>query len=179
MTDINIDNIEIDITREWPRNAAGRSLYWVSYVFSMAGGLVMVGIGVMVVVSILGRALFKNPIYGDVELVAVFTGISVFLFLPYCHLTKNNVIVDLFLASAPERFRAACDVMASLIFGVLAFTLAWRSALGGIAMFHNHETTMILSIPVWFAFPFMVVSLGLLGVCCLYTAAMDFLRIMK
>jgi len=171
--------IEVDITQEWPRDLAGRLLFWISYLLTLAGGLLMVGIGLMVVISILGRSVLNTPIYGDVELVALFTGISIFLFLPYCHLTKNNVIVDLFLASAPERIKTACDVLGSVIFGVLAFTLAWRSALGGIAMFQNQETTMILSIPVWVTFPFMVVSLGLLGLCCLYTALMDILRISK
>jgi len=173
------EQINEEIMRAWPRDVVGRSLFRLAYVLALAGGVLMCAVGLMVVVSIVGRALFSKPIYGDFELVAMGTAISVFLFLPYCHLTKNNVIVDLFLARAPERLRTFFDSVGSLLFGVIAAVLTWRSVLGGIDMHEYNETSMILSIPVWIAFPFIVFSLGVLSICCLYTAMKDLRRVVQ
>ena len=176
MTEINT---ETEIIIEWPRDPIGWGLYAIGYGLSMAGGVLMVLVALMVVTSIVGRALFSAPVYGDFELVAMGTAISVFLYLPYCHLTKNNVIVDLFLAHAPERIRITCDVVASLLYGVIAIVLTWRGWVGGISMWDVNETSMILSIPIWIAFPFIVISMAVLSLCCLYTAAVDIRRLVK
>ena len=170
---------ETDVLTEWPSDPIGHSLFAIGYGLSMAGGLLMVVIALMVVVSIAGRALIAKPIYGDFELVAMGTAISVFLFLPYCHLTRNNVIVDLFLAKAPEKVKIACDVVASVLLAIIATMLVWRSWIGGISMYDVNETTMILSVPVWVAFPFIVGSLSILSLCCIYTAVTDFRRLIK
>ena len=170
---------ETEVHAEWPTDKLGRLIFSISYVFSLIGGIIMAGVAVMVVVSVVGRAAFSKPIYGDFELVAMFTAISIFLFLPYCQLTKNNVIVDLFLSRAPDKVKSTFDAIGNLLFSVMAFVLAWRSALGGIDLYRNHETTMILSISIWPVFPIVVVSLGLLGISTLYTATKDFSRVLK
>ena len=177
MTEIKTEtDVVID---KWPDDPIGYGLFAIGYSMSMAGGVLMVVVALMVVTSIVGRALFSAPVYGDFELVAMGTAISVFLFLPYCHLTKNNVIVDLFLAKAPERVRIACDVAASLLFAAIAIMLTWRSWVGTFSMIEVNETSMILSIPIWIAFPFIVVSMAILALSCLYTAVVDFRRLIK
>ena len=81
-----------------PTDPIGRTLLGLAYVFVLIGSAVMVAVTLMTVISILGRWLFLSPIYGDFELAAIGTAVSVFLFLPYCHLKKGNVIIGLFLA---------------------------------------------------------------------------------
>lgn len=162
-----------------PDDVVGRALFSCSYAFVLLGGFIMAGLAVMVVVSVLGRWLVSIPVYGDFEMVAMGTAVSVFLFLPYCHLEKGNVICDLFLSWAPKKLQILCDVVSALILGVIAAVIAWRMTLGGLDMFSYGETSMILGIPTWWAFPFAVASMGLLALCCLYTAVRDFLEVVR
>jgi TRAP-type C4-dicarboxylate transport system permease small subunit len=156
-----------------PADLPGRWLFRLAFGLAIAGGALMVALIAMVVASILGRGLFSAPISGDFELVAMGTGIAVSLALPYCHINRGNVIVDLFLARAPLAVRVGCDVLGSLLLAVLAAVLAWRTVLGATDMIAYREVTIILAIPVWWAFPFVILSLGLLAVCALYTAWRD------
>ena len=151
----------------------GRRLVALAYALAIAGGLLMSGLVVMVVISIAGRALFSKPIYGDFEMVAMGTAVVIFLFLPHCHLQRGNVIVDLFLARAPEKVRAVCDAAGSLLLAVISGLLTWRMVLGAADLIEYHEVTMILGIPVWWAFPFIILSLALLTLSCLYTMVRD------
>lgn len=156
-----------------PTDPIGRVLFRCAYLFALAGGVLMSAIAVMVVVSVLGRWLFLAPIPGDFEMVAMGTAIAVFLFLPYCHLIKGNVIVDLFLAWAPPKVRSLFDMLSGALLAVIAGILAWRMVLGGLDMHRYHETSVILGIPIWPAFPFAVLSFALLAAACLYTAGRD------
>jgi TRAP-type C4-dicarboxylate transport system permease small subunit len=76
----------------------GRALHICSFILVLVGGLLMSALTVMTVVSVTGRKLFNAPIQGDYELVTMGTAIAVFLFLPYCHLQRGDVVVDLFLS---------------------------------------------------------------------------------
>ena len=162
-----------------PDDVVGRALFSFSYAFVVLGGIIMSCLTVMVVASVVGRALISMPVYGDFEMVAMGTAISVFLFLPYCHLQKGNVICDLFLSWAPKKFQVFCDVVSAVILGAIAGAISWRMVLGGRDLFGYGETSIILGIPTWWAFPFAVASMALLALCCAYTAVRDFVRIVR
>ncbi len=154
----------------------GGALYFSSRMAAILGGLIMTGLTIMVVVSVLGRWLISAPIYGDFEMVELGTAVSVFLFLPYCHMNRGNVIVDLFLAWAPKRAQVFFDILGSIFLSVIAAVLVWRMILGGFEMAAYNETTYILALPLWWAFPFAVASFALLALCAAYTAIYDGLR---
>lgn len=156
-----------------PTDPIGRALFRCAYLFALAGGLLMAAVAIMVVFSVFGRWLFLAPISGDFEMVEIGTAVAVFLFLPYCHLTKGNVIVDLFLSRAPAKLRLAFDVASGVLLAVIAAVLAWRMMLGGLDMHRYHEVSIILGVPIWPIFPFAVASFALLAVACLYTSARD------
>ena len=160
-------------TADAPQDPAGRVLRALAYGLAIFGGVLIVALALMVVVSVLGRALFDTPVYGDFELVAMGTAIAVSAFLPYCHLQRGNVILDLFLARAPASVRGLCDVLGSVLLAVIAGVLAWRTALGTADMIAYEEVTMILAIPVWWAVPVVLASLALLSLSALYTAFRD------
>jgi TRAP-type C4-dicarboxylate transport system permease small subunit len=160
-------------------NAIGRGLYFCSRTAAMVGGLIMTALTIMVVASVLGRWLISSPIYGDFEMVEMGTAISVSLFLPYCHMNRGNVIVDLFLSWAPKRAQLFFDVIGSLALSLIAGALAWRMIYGGLGMAQYSETTYILALPLWWAFPFVVFSFGLLAMCAAYTAVHDSLRMLR
>jgi len=160
-----------DIPR--PADPVGRVLFAAAYALVLVGGAIMAAVTVMTVVSVLGRWLFLSPVYGDFELAAIGTAISVFLFLPYCHLQKGNVVVDLFMSWAPRRVHVLLDAASAVLLGVIGGVLAWRMYLGGADMLRYGEVTHIVGFPVWYAFPFAVAAGALLALCCLYTAIVD------
>lgn len=138
--------------------------------FAVAGGLVLLAIVGLTVVSVAGRALFNAPIVGDFEAVGLGCGIAVFAFFPYCHLTGGNVAVDLFIARLGRRTRAALKLVQDLVFAAVAGLITWRLAVGGLDLHDTGETSMILQIPAWWGFPPAFLSGCLLVASCLYTA---------
>ena len=138
--------------------------------FAVLGGLVLVAMVLLVVVSVIGRALLALPVPGDFEIVAVGTGIAIFLFLPYCYLERGNVTVDILADHMPARARRALDVVASVVFALIAALFAWRMSLGLADTFFYGDITMIVGFPIWMAYPFAVASFLLLALAAGYTA---------
>lgn len=153
-----------------PADPVWRVLHAACFAAMLTGGVLICGLTAVVVVSVVGRWLLSAPVPGDFEIVGMGTAVAVFLFLPYCHIQRGNVLVDLFLSRAPVRLQAACDVAADLLLGFIAGLLAWRLSLGGGDLLRYGETSLILGVPIWWAFPFAVAAMALLAVCCAYTA---------
>jgi TRAP-type C4-dicarboxylate transport system permease small subunit len=155
-------------------NPVGRALHFCSYALVLVGGFLISAVTVITVISVLGRYLFNSPIQGDYELVTMGTAITVFLFLPYCHMQRGNVVVDLFLSWAPRKLQVFFDMLSGLLLAAIAGVLAWRMVQGGFDMHQYNEVSYILALPVWPVFPFAVLALALLSASCLYTAFRDF-----
>ena len=177
MSDESKEMVGIDLTS--PQNTIGRWLYFLSKMAAILGGLIMTAISIMVVTSVLGRYIFSTPIYGDFEMVALGTAITVFLFLPYCQMQSGNVIVDLFLSWAPKKAQTSLDIVGSLLLAAISAVLAWRMTLGGFNAVEYNETTYILALPLWWAYPFAVLSFVLLFLTSIYTAIHDLIRIFR
>ena len=149
----------------------GEQLHRLSAWFAIAGGISLASMVTLVVFSIVGRALFSRPIPGDFEIVALGTAVAVFLFLPYCYLQRGNVAVDIFISRMPPYVQRTMDVLAAVLFGLIATLFAWRTVYGFGDTLANRDISMILGFPVWVVYPFGVASFALLAVCCFYTAA--------
>lgn len=160
-----------------PADPVGRALFFCSYLLVLAGGLLMAALTVMTVISVLGRYLFSAPISGDFELVTMGTAVAVFLFLPYCHLQRGNIVVDIFLSWAPQKLQVFFDGLSGLLLAAIAGGLSWRMIHGGLDLHRYTEVSYILALPVWPIFPVAVLALALLSASCLYTAFNDFREI--
>ena len=137
--------------------------------FAVFGGLVLIGLILMTVISVIGRSLFNTPIPGDFELVEIGCAVAVFSFLPYCQLIRGNVVVDFFTARTPPRPKALLDMMGNLLYTGISALLTWRLALGGMDLKRYNESSMVLQVPIWWGFIPVVVGAGLLTVVCAYT----------
>lgn len=151
----------------------GHSLDRICRAAALAGGGLFLTLAGMTVVSIVGRAVADAPVPGDFELIQMGCAIGVTACLPYAHLHRGHAMVDLFTARLPRSVRWALDAFGNLVFAVLATILAWRLALGGLDMAAHGESSMILGLPLWWAFPPMALSCALLAVTCLYRMAAD------
>lgn len=170
---------ETQTERARPADAVGRALHFCSYILVLVGGFLMSALTVMTVISVMGRYLFNSPIQGDYELVTMGTAIAVFLFLPYCHLQRGNVVVDMFLSWAPKRVQTFFDALSGLLLAAIAGGFGWRMALGGQDMLKYNDVSYILALPTWPIFAMAAPALVLLSICSLYTAVRDFKAISR
>jgi TRAP-type C4-dicarboxylate transport system permease small subunit len=148
----------------------GRVLQVAVRQLAIFGGTLVCVMALLTTVSVTGR-LFGMPVPGDYEMVAVLCGSAVFAFLPYCQLTRGNVVVEFFVAGAPPRVRLACDVLGNLLYLALALLLTWRLIYGAADMYHYGEKTTVINFPRWTTFPFDIVCMIVLVAVTAYTLA--------
>jgi TRAP-type C4-dicarboxylate transport system permease small subunit len=138
--------------------------------FALAGGAILVALTLMSVASVTGRALLGTPVPGDFELVQIGCGAAIAAFLPYCQLRRGNIIVDFFTVRAGPRVQAALDAFGALLLALVMAVLAWRTALGMVAVRAAGEVSMIVGFPIWVGYAAIVPSLVLATVAALHTA---------
>ena len=137
--------------------------------FAVIGGLVLLGMMLMTVVSVTRRTVFGAPIPGDFEMVELGSAIAVFCFLPWCQITGGNVLVDFFTSKANPRTNHLLEAFGDLLFLLIAALLAWRLFHGGAEMRQYGEQTMVLRIPIWWAFTVILPAMALLIVTTFFT----------
>jgi TRAP-type C4-dicarboxylate transport system permease small subunit len=127
------------------------------------GGVLLLAIALMTSWSAASGWLLARPLPGDVELVEMFTAVSVFMFLPYCQLAGANVTADLFTAGASPRTIARLELLAAVVALGFSLLLLWRMYEGLLDYRRYVETTTILRIPIWYAYVPTLLSLVLLA----------------
>ncbi len=136
---------------------------------AIGGGLVLVALTILTVVSVILREVTGRPIPGDFELVEIGSAVAAFAFLPYCQMVGGNVIVDFVTARAPQRLCTFLDATARLSYTLFAALLTWRLILGGLDMYAYADMTMVLRVPIWWGFVPIVLSTILLTAMCALT----------
>ncbi|MFM8590281.1 MAG: TRAP transporter small permease, partial [Limnohabitans sp.] len=91
----------------------------VAKLFSIAGGLLMVGITLMTCYSLIGRNFLGTSLIGDFELTAIGCGMAIAFFMPYCQLRREHIIVDFFTAHLPSAVNSQFDRMGALVMTLL------------------------------------------------------------
>ena len=145
-----------------------RRLTWT---FAVAGGLCGSLVAAMTVASIAGRALFTQPIPGDVELTQFGVALCISLCLPWCQLHGANIMVDFFTQRMPTRVVRRLDAVGALLMAVMAALLSWRTAVGAVGVREAHEATMILDLPMWWVYASLAPGLALAALVALVQAA--------
>lgn len=159
---------------------------------ALIGGALVLAVAAMVVVSITGRALDGlgplGPVRGDYEMVAHGCAIAVFCFMPWCHLQRGHVTVDIVADRLPGRGKALLGLLGDICIAVAAAVIArqlwlgfgekfpyggdaFRAALGmGYKPFFP-ETTYELQVPVWILYAVALLAAGGLVIVSLYAVA--------
>lgn len=139
----------------------------VSTWFGIAGAAVALGVGLMTTGSVLSRALWSLPIPGDVELTQVGIALAISLCLPICQLRRANILVDFFTQSLRARGQQWLDGLGCWCLVLMYSLLAWRTAEGAVGVKAAGETTMILSVPMWWAYASLAPGLALAALIAL------------
>ncbi len=134
---------------------------------AILAGVILTAITLVTCVSLIGRNTIGTTLVGDYELTAAAAGAAVALFMPWCQLKRDNIIVDFFTARASARTNDLLDRFGALLLGAVMVLLAWRTAVGGISAFRSNSTTMMLGFPEWIVYAAMVPPLVLTAVIAL------------
>jgi TRAP-type C4-dicarboxylate transport system permease small subunit len=146
----------------------------VARVLAVVGGLVLVLITLLTVVSITGRAMIDwglGPIPGDFELVEALTAFAVFAFLPWCQVTRSHATVDVFTSFLPDQANRIIDLVTELAMTLVIVVIAWRLWAGMMDKVRYSEVTFILQFPVWWGFAAALVAAVLAVVVSFYMLA--------
>jgi TRAP-type C4-dicarboxylate transport system permease small subunit len=136
--------------------------------FAVAGGVAASALALMTVASVVLRATVSRPIPGDVELMQMGIALCISLCLPWCQLQRCNIIVDFFTDKLPQRSTRALDGMGSLLLAVMCCLLSLRTAAGALAVQEAGETTMIIGLPMWWAYAMLAPGLMLTALIALW-----------
>lgn len=156
-----------------PTDPVGRALFVLTRLLAILGGILACGMAIMVTVSVIGRYLFSTPIPGDYDLVGIISGCAVFAFLPYCQLTRSNVVVDFFTTGVGARGKAFLDAIGSLLYLVVAAIFTWRMYYGMLEFRANNEQIAAFGFYRWSTIPLNLVCMIVLIAVIAYTLARD------
>lgn len=135
--------------------AVEKAVRGLARLLALLGGLVLVAVTVLTVISITGRGLIwagLSPVPGDYELVEMGSAFAVFAFLPWCQMERGHVTVDLFLSAAGDAVNRAVDLVADLLLTAVSGLICWRLFAGLQDKAAYNETTFILQVPLWWGY---------------------------
>lgn len=149
----------------------GRLIVALAKWLAVAGGLVLMAMVAMIVVSIFGRALLAfglKPITGDYELVSIGMGFAIFAFMPWAHLKRGHALVSLVTDSFGLRANAWLLVITDIMMLAASGFIAWRLYFGMMDKFAYKETTLLLRFPLSWAYAMGFVGAVVLVVVSIY-----------
>jgi TRAP-type C4-dicarboxylate transport system permease small subunit len=140
--------------------------------FALVGSFIALLVAAMSVYSIIGRAFLSKPLFGDVEITQLGIAASISLCLPWCQLHRGNILVDFFTQTTSRRTRQILDSAGALLLAAMCVLLAWRTTMGAIAVREVSETSMILGLPMWWAYVSLAPGLLLSALVAVWQAAL-------
>ncbi|WP_102227046.1 TRAP transporter small permease [Acidimangrovimonas sediminis] len=146
--------------------------------WAVLGGLIVCGLAVMTAYSATAQVVAHAPFSPSYELTKLLIAVAIFAFLPYCQLTGANVTVDIFtegLGPGKKALMAILSALFALGFSALLLRQMWLG-FGDYMAFP--EVTPVLQLPLWTAFPPILVSLAL-WVAAALISLVDALRVAR
>lgn len=139
--------------------------------WALVGGILTLALALMTAASAVSNIFTGQPFAADYELVKHVIAVAIFMFLPYCQITGSNVTVDIFTESMSEWKKNAMAAFSSLF--AIAFSLLLLVQMyGGFKSYIRfQEVTPVLKLPLWTAFPPILLSLALLLLAACVTFA--------
>ena len=128
-------------------------------------------LAMMTVVSVIGRAFFGQPVPGDIEVTQYVIAVAISSFFPYCLFSGGNLIVDFFTAKASVGTRRVLDAAGALTLAFAMGLFAWRTVVGTISIKSSGETSMVISMPLWWTYALMAPCFVLATLAALALAA--------
>jgi TRAP-type C4-dicarboxylate transport system permease small subunit len=132
--------------------------------------LVPIGMGALLIMmtivslNVIGRAFFRAPVFGTVEIVELTGVILVSFILAYTQLQGENIIVTFLVDKFPPRLKAIIDSFTKFLNLVIIAALIWTGSVRAVEMVRVREITAIFRItqsPFRFVWVFGCITLFL------------------
>jgi TRAP-type C4-dicarboxylate transport system permease small subunit len=139
----------------------GRFVGALATAVAIAGGVVLVVVTAVTVVSVVGRALIPfglSAVPGDYEIVQAGVLFAIFCALPLTQYLRGHADVASLTDRFPTRAAAMIELVMDLLMLAATIFILWRFSIGMMDKFGNRETTLILHMPVWWIY-----AAGMLG----------------
>lgn len=156
-----------------PVGAFGRALFGLSKLLAVFGGFLCCVMAVLVTVSVAGRYLIDRPVPGDYDIVAIISGSAIFAFLPYCQMTRGNVVVDFFTSGVGARGQAALNALGGTLYLLVGALFTWRLYFGAVELRQTAEVLAVVNFYRWWTLPFDIFCMGVLIAAVAWTLARD------
>jgi TRAP-type C4-dicarboxylate transport system permease small subunit len=160
---------------------------------AVLGGLVLSFLIIMTCLSITGRALSSmlhsdimqsfmpgiasmllatgvGPINGDFELVEAGLAFAIFAFIPLCQIDNAHASVDIFISHFP-RLNRKMQIVIDIIFAVVLILIALKLYEGMQSKYSSGQTTLLLQLPVWWAYAVSLLGAVIAALVAVYIAA--------
>lgn len=151
----------------WPEQEGAPLLHtWLlrlSTLSAVLGGIVILSVATVVTVSVVMRNVGLRGVSGDFELVQMSCVFAAGLFLPLCQLNRGHVMVDLFTAWLPAWMVGSIDRFWTFLFALAWFFMTFYTFEGLREIQDYGDRTMLLKIPVWWAFLPAISGMALSG----------------
>jgi TRAP-type C4-dicarboxylate transport system permease small subunit len=142
------------------RTGLARAVHRACLGWALAGGALLLAVVGVNVASVIG-GIFGRPFPGDFELTEIGVAVAAFSFLPLCRMTDADVTADIFTARASARWIARFRLAACAVALAVALILLWRMSEGMGDQREYGYVTAILSVPIWWGYAPILVSLAL------------------
>ncbi|MFN3670756.1 MAG: TRAP transporter small permease subunit [Bosea sp. (in: a-proteobacteria)] len=132
----------------------------------LAGAIVLFGCSLLISIDVVTRFFFKRGMVESFEISGYALAACIGLGLGFTVTSKANIRVDILLDALPDRFRVACDLIASAALAVIAVALAWF-AYGTLAQSWalNAKSVSLLQVPM--VIPQGIWCVGLVWFACM------------
>lgn len=143
----------------------GRLVYALARAVAIAGGLMLTIVVVIVVVSVIGRALIPfglSAVPGDFEIVQFGVLFAIFCALPLTQYLRGHADVSVLVDHFPLRVVVVIEFIMDLLMLLATVFILWRFGAGMLDKYGNREVTFILHMPVWWTY-----AGGMLGAVCM------------
>lgn len=150
---------EVDLFRDGSR--LERFTYHLAKWTAVAGGIALLAMITIVILSIIGRAFIwagLKPILGDYELVGIGMGFAAFAFIPWAHFERGHAVVSIVTDMFSDRVNAWILAVTDLMMLVAGAFIAWRLYFGMLDKMRFHETTLLLRLPLGWAYAVCLIA---------------------
>jgi TRAP-type C4-dicarboxylate transport system permease small subunit len=121
-------------------------------VSALIGGLVLIALMLMTVISVIGRGINAygiGPVPGDFELVEYGSAFLIFWVLPWCQMRHGHVAVDVVARFFPKILSTLINAVSHVLMLIMAVFIARQLTIGCLDKISDGETSFILQMPVW------------------------------
>lgn len=124
-----------------------KAIAFISYILNTIGMVVLGLIILVIVVDVVGRAVFNKPLLGSFELTEFSLVVVVFFSVAWCAVQKGHIEVTIITDRLKARPKAVLAVFTSLLSLGIVSIIAWQCILEAIYVMGTGKSSAILAIP--------------------------------